>query len=337
MSKTYDLLNMGRSSIDLYSNDVGAPFEQITSFAAYVGGSPTNMGVGAQRLGLKTALLTAVGEDPVGDFILNFLNNEGVDTQFIPRKREHRTSAVVLGIEPPDKFPLVYYRENCADINLTVDDVLAAPVDDCRVFQFAGTNLSKEPSRSATMFAADVAQQAGARVVLDVDFRPDQWHDVRAFGVQIRAVLPLVDVVIGTEDEINAAMLTDTGDMQLTHSQVSDTKVKGDSALSIRRMLEAGVTAVVEKVGAQGARIHLSDGTVIEAPGYPVDIYNILGAGDAFGGGFLYGYVNGWDWYKSARLGNACGAIVVTKHGCANFMPTMAEVEAFVEPLGGLE
>lgn len=337
MSKTYDLLNMGRSSIDLYSNDVGAPFEQITSFAAYVGGSPLNMGVGAQRLGLKTALLTAVGEDPVGDFILNFLNNEGVETQFIPRKREHRSSAVVLGIEPPDKFPLVYYRENCADINLTVDDALAAPLDDCRVFQFAGTNLSKEPSRSATMFAADVAQQAGARVVLDVDFRPDQWHDVRAFGVQIRAVLPLVDVVIGTEDEINAAMLTDTQDMQLTHSQVSDTKVKGDSTLSIRRMLEAGVTAVVEKVGAQGARVHVSDGTIIEAPGYPVDIYNILGAGDAFGGGFLYGYVHGWDWYKSARLGNACGAIVVTKHGCANFMPTMAEVEAFVEPLGGLD
>lgn len=337
MSKTYDLLNMGRSSIDLYSNDVGAPFEQITSFAAYVGGSPLNMGVGAQRLGLKTALLTAVGEDPVGDFILNFLNNEGVETQFIPRKREHRSSAVVLGIEPPDKFPLVYYRENCADINLTVDDALAAPLDDCRVFQFAGTNLSKEPSRSATMFAADVARQAGARVVLDVDFRPDQWHDVRAFGVQIRAVLPLVDVVIGTEDEINAAMLTDTQDMQLTHSQVSDTKVKGDSTLSIRRMLEAGVTAVVEKVGAQGARVHVSDGTIIEAPGYPVDIYNILGAGDAFGGGFLYGYVHGWDWYKSARLGNACGAIVVTKHGCANFMPTMAEVEAFVEPLGGLD
>ncbi|MEL7234660.1 MAG: PfkB family carbohydrate kinase, partial [Chloroflexota bacterium] len=88
--KTYDLLNMGRSSIDLYSNDVGTPFVNIGSFAAYVGGSPTNISVGAHRLGLKTALLTAVGGDPVGDFILNFLNNEGVETKFIPRKPGNR-------------------------------------------------------------------------------------------------------------------------------------------------------------------------------------------------------------------------------------------------------
>jgi 5-dehydro-2-deoxygluconokinase len=336
MTKTYDSLHMGRSSIDLYSNDVGTPFVDINSFAAYVGGSPTNISVGGKRLGLKTALLTAVGVDPVGDFILNFLNKEGVVTEFIPRKKEHRSSAVVLGIEPPDKFPLVYYRDNCADINLTIDDVLAAPVTDCKVFQFAGTNLSKEPSRSATMFAAEQARQAGAKIVLDVDFRPDQWHDVRAFGVQIRAVLPLVDVVIGTEDEINAAMLADPRQMKLTHSQVSDTKVAGDSRSNIEKMLLHNLEAVVEKVGSEGAKIHLPTGEVIQAPGFPVEIYNILGAGDAFGGGFIYGYVNDWGWYKSARLGNACGAIVVTKHGCANFMPTLAEVEEFVKPYGGL-
>lgn len=337
MTKTYDTLHMGRSSIDLYSNDVGTPFSQITSFAAYVGGSPTNISVGGRRLGLKTALLTAVGDDPVGTFILDFLNNEGVVTEFIPRKVENRTSAVVLGIEPPDKFPLVYYRDNCADIHLTIDDVLNAPVSQCKVMQFAGTNLSKEPSRSATMFAAEQAKKAGAKVVLDVDFRPDQWHDVRAFGVSIRAVLPLVDVVIGTEDEINAAMLDDPSKMSLTHSQISDTKVTGDSRANIQQMLAHNIEAVVEKVGAEGAKIHLPDGTVTDAPGFPVEIYNILGAGDAFGAGFLYGYVNDWGWYKSARLGNACGAIVVTQHGCANFMPTLDEVLRFVEPYGGLD
>lgn len=337
VSKTYDLLDMGRSSIDLYANDVGSPFVDITSFAAYVGGSPTNISVGARRLGLKTALLTAVGQDPVGDFILHFLEAEGVETAFIPRKPEHRTSAVILGIEPPDKFPLVYYRDNCADINLTIDDVLAAPIHDCKVFQFAGTNLSKEPSRSATLFAAEQARKAGAKVVFDIDFRPDQWHDIRAFGVQVGAALRLVDVAIGTEDEINAAMLSDVRQMQLTHSQVSDTRVEGDTRHAVLRMLAGGLDAVVEKVGAEGARIHLPDETIIDAPGFPVEIYNILGAGDAFGGGFLYGYVNEWGWYRSARLGNACGAIVVTKHGCANFMPTMDEVLAFAVPYGGLD
>lgn len=334
---TYDSLHMGRSSIDLYSNDVGAAFPEITSFAAYVGGSPTNISVGGQRLGLKTALLTAVGTDPVGDFILNFLNKEGVETRFIPRKTQHRSSAVVLGIEPPDRFPLVYYRDNCADINLNIDDVIASPIRDCKVFQFAGTNLSKEPSRSATMFAVEEAKQAGAKIILDVDFRPDQWHDVRAFGVQIRAVLPLVDLVIGTQDEINAAMLDDPRKMNLSHSQVSDTKVEGDSRHNIEKMLENRLEAVVEKVGSEGAKIHLPSGEIVHAGGFPVEIYNILGAGDAFGGGFIYGYINGWSLYKSARLGNACGAIVVTKHGCANFMPTFDEVMAFVAPYGGLE
>ena len=103
-------------------------------------------------MGLKTALLTAVGEDPVGDFILNFLDQEGVETRYIPRKPGRRSSAVVLGIEPPDKFPLVYYRDNCADNALTIDDVLATPIAESRVFEFAGTNLSQEPSRSATLF-----------------------------------------------------------------------------------------------------------------------------------------------------------------------------------------
>jgi len=331
---------MGRSSIDLYSNDVGAPFTEIKSFAAYVGGSPTNISVGARRLGLRTALLTGLGEDPVGDFLLDFLKKEDVETAFIHRKPGHRTSAVVLGIEPPDRFPLVYYRDNCADIELTIDDVLAAPVADSHVLQFAGTNLSKEPSRSATLFAAELANQAGTVVVLDIDFRPDQWHDPRAFGVSVRSVLPLVDIVIGTEDEINAAMLSDPRQIHLSHSQVSDTKVSGDTEAAIHTLLSLGPRALLQKRGEEGVRVHLSEpGSAmrqIDAPGFPVEVYNILGAGDAFAAGFLFGYVRGWGWYKSARLGNACGAIVVTKHGCANFMPTYDEVMAFVESRGGL-
>lgn len=339
--RRYDTLHIGRSSIDLYANDIGASFTDIKSFAAYVGGSPTNISVGVRRLGLRSALLTGLGEDPVGDFILKFLEPEGVETQFIQRKPGHRTSAVVLGIEPPDRFPLVYYRDNCADIEITIDDVLSAPVADSRILQFAGTNLSKEPSRSATIFAAELAQQVGTEVVLDIDFRPDQWHDPRAFGVAVRSVLRLVDIVIGTEDEINAAMLSHVSQMSLTHSQVSDTRVSGDVKSAGSALLTLGPKALIQKRGAEGARVHVreADGSSrqIDVPGFPVDVYNILGAGDAFAAGFLCGYVKGWDWYRSARLGNACGAIVVTKHGCANFMPSMPEVEEFAQAYGGLQ
>jgi 5-dehydro-2-deoxygluconokinase len=334
VSKSYQLVCMGRSSLDLYSNDVGAPFPEITSFAAYVGGSPTNVCVGAQRLGLKTALLTAVGEDPVGEFILKFLRDEGIETRFIPEKPTARSSAVVLGIEPPDRFPLVFYRDNCADIQLDIDDVLAAPLQDTQVFQFAGTNLCLEPSRSATLLAAERARQAGAKVVLDVDFRPGQWHDVRAFGVAIRSALRLVDVVLATEDELQAALMVDKNQMLLTHSQESDTRVGGDGPRAIKTVLGLGPQALVLKTGSEGAQVHLKTGRAVHVPGFPVEVQNILGAGDAFAGGFLYGYAQGWDWNRAVRFGNACGAIVVTRHGCANFMPTFREVQDFLGRFG---
>jgi 5-dehydro-2-deoxygluconokinase len=331
----FDLITMGRSSIDLYANEVGAAFIDIKSFAAYVGGSPTNIAVGARRLGLAAAVLTAVGEDPVGDFILQFLKKEGVETSYIPRKPGTRTSAVVLGIEPPDKFPLVYYRDNCADNELSIDDVLRTPIGQCRVFEFSGTGLSKEPSRSANLFAAEQAKAAGALVVLDVDFRPNQWHDARAFGVTVRSALPLVDIVLGTEDECKAVTLTDPAHVNVSHSQISGARVAGDLAQAVEAMRRRGPRAIVVKRGEKGATVFETNKAPIDVPGFPVEIYNVLGAGDAFAAGFIYGLVKGWDYYKAARMGNAGGAIVVTRHGCANFMAFEEEALQFIQERGG--
>ncbi len=333
--ETFDLITLGRSSIDLYSNDVGAAFVDIKSFAAYVGGSPTNIAVAAQRLNLKTALITAVGQDPVGDFILHFLNTEGVETAFIPRKPSARSSAVILGIEPPDKFPLVFYRDNAADIQLTIEDVRAAPLERCRAFEFAGTNLSKDPLRSATIFAIDEARRAGATIFFDLDFRADQWHDPRAYGLNVRTVLPATDVAIGTEEEVLAAMLADPADLKIRHSQMSAPEIQGDVDSAIAKILARGPSTLVVKRGAMGATVFQEDRVPLNVPGFPVEIYNVLGAGDAFAGGLIYGVLQGWDWYKAARLGNACGAIVVTRHGCANFMAYEDEVMAFIDEHGG--
>ena len=333
--RQFDILSMGRSSIDLYSNDIGAPFREIKSFAAYVGGCPTNIAVGTRRLGLRSALLTAVGEDPVGDFVLHFLETEGVATSFIPRKPGHRTSAVILGIEPPDKFPLVFYRDNCADIELTIDDVAAAPVSQSRILLLTGTGLSREPSRGATFFAAKQARACDTRVVFDLDFRPDQWSDAQAFGVTVRSILPLVDIVIGTADEAKAAALQDGVSVSVEHSQVSGARVSGDVEKALENILGLGPKALALKRGGDGTTIYLAGGERIEAATFPVEVQNVLGAGDAFASGFVYGYLNGWDWYRAARMGNACGAIVVTQHGCANFMPYEQQVMSFIDEHGG--
>lgn len=330
MKRKFDVLSMGRSLMDLYANEVGAAFPHVKNFAAYVGGCPTNISVGTRRLGLRTALLTAVGDDLVGDFVMNFLAQEGVVTGCSPRKPGRRTSAVMLAMESPDSFPLVAYRDNCADTELTIDDAHAAPIAESTVLVITGTGLTREPSRSATFYAAERARACGTKVFLDLDFRAAYWHDARAYAAAIRAALRLVDVVIGTADEVNIAA-SDGGGRTVLSAEVT-----GDSLRDrIEDMLTCGPEAVVMKRGAQSTFVYVRGGEIVEAAPFAVEVYNSLGAGDAFASGFIYGRLQGWDWYKAARIGNACGAIIVTRHGCANFMPYEHEVLNFIAEHGG--
>jgi 5-dehydro-2-deoxygluconokinase len=333
--KLYDVITYGRSSIDLYSADIGAPFVEIRSFNAYVGGSPLNIAVAAKRLGLRSALLTGIGCDQVGDFLLHFLENEGIETRFLFRKPDSRTSAVILGIQPPYNFPLVFYRENCSDTKVTIDDVIAADIGTCRLFEISATALSKEPSRSAGFFAAEEACRHDVPILIDLDFRADQWHDPRSYGVTARAFLRSCRIALGTEEEILATMLSNPNQIRIRNQQISAPEIRGDVDAAIRAIMALGIEALIVKRGTRGSSVFLRDGSVIDVPGFPVEVLNILGAGDAFAGGFIYGYLHGWNWYKSARMGNACGAIVVTRHGCANFMPYEQEALDFIASRGG--
>jgi len=333
--KQYDVITYGRSSIDLYSNNIGSPFEEIREFGAFVGGSPLNIAVGARRLGLRSALLTAVGNDMVGKFLLSFLKKEGVETAFIPVKDNSRTSAVLLGIEPPDNFPLVYYRDNCADSRITIDDVMKADIAGARLLEVSATALNIEPSRSAAFFAAEQAVEHGVPVLVDLDFRADQWHDPRAYGVTARAFLQHCSLALGTEEEILATMLKDPAQIRIRNQQISAPEISGDIDASIAAILKKGVNTLIVKRGNKGSSVFLRDGSVTNVPGFRVEVVNVLGAGDAFAAGVIYGYLQGWDWYRTCRMGNACGAILVTKHGCANFNPTLTEALRFIESQGG--
>ena len=313
---TYDVLAIGRSSIDLYAHEIGRAIADVRSFDAYVGGCPTNVSVGTRRLGLRSALLTAVGDDQVGDFVTAFLEREQVETRFIPRKPGRRTSAVILTIQPPDRFPLTFYRDNCADRALTIDDVKRAPVAESRVVFVTGTGLSHEPARAATLAAAATARAAQVPVVVDIDYRPDQWDDAAIFSAQMQALLRSATLAVGTEEELAAA-------------SGSNDVARGADAL-----LASGIEALIIKRGARGATVFRRDRPAADVAPFPIVVLNVLGAGDAFASGFLYGYLQGWPLERAVRIGNACGAIVVTRHGCANFMPTLDEVSAFVADRG---
>jgi 5-dehydro-2-deoxygluconokinase len=310
--RRYDVLCMGRSCIDLYAHEIGVPITGVRSFDAYVGGCATNVSVGTRRLGLRTALLTAVGTDQVGDFVLNFLNREGVDTQFIPRLPERRTSAVILTIQPPDRFPLTFYRDNCADIGLTIEHVRCAAVDGSRLVFLTGTGLSVEPSRTATMYAAEAARTGGSAVLLDVDYRPTLWPSAEAFGVHIRSLASMADLAVGTEEELQAA----TGE--------------ADTQRAVERLLVGHLQLFILKRGGAGCTVYRRNSGPSNVPPFRIEVLNVLGAGDAFASGFIYGHLQGWSAEQAARFGNAVGAIVVTRHGCANFMPTLDEVHAFM-------
>jgi 5-dehydro-2-deoxygluconokinase len=312
----YDVIAVGRSSIDLYAHEIGRAIADVRSFDAYLGGCPTNVSVGTRRLGLRSLLLTAVGDDQVGDFIVASLDREGVETRFITRKIGRRTSAVILTIQPPDKFPLTFYRDNCADRALTSDDVARAPVGESGVVFVTGTGLSHQPGRDATRLVAETARAAGVPIVVDIDYRPDQWDSPSEFACEVQALLRTATLAVGTEEEIAAA------------AQAADHRDAVD------RLLATGLRALVVKRGARGATIRQPDAAPIDVAPFRVDVLNVLGAGDAFASGFLYGYLQGWPLARAARLGNACGAIIVTRHGCANFMPTLDEVAAFLAARG---
>jgi len=327
--KSIDLLAIGRSSIDLYGEQVGGRLEDMGSFAKYVGGSPTNTAIGASRLGLKTALLTRVGADHMGRFIREQLVREGVDVEGVISDADRLTALVILGIRDRETFPLIFYRENCADMAISPDDVDEAQVRAARAVLINGTHLSQAGVFEASMKAASLARASGGKVVFDVDYRPVLWgltardmgedrfvaHD--AVTEILQRVLPVCDLVVGTEEEIHIL-----GGSTDTIAALRAVRERTDGLLVCKRGPK-GCSAFPDAIPD-----NLDAGVV--GPGFDVEVFNVLGAGDAFMSGFLRGWLRDLPLERCCEIANAAGAIVVSRHGCAPAMPTWIEMEAFL-------
>ncbi|MDB5470566.1 MAG: iolC [Caulobacter sp.] len=327
--KTLDLIAIGRSSVDLYGQQAGGRLEDMASFAKYVGGSPTNTAIGAARLGLKAGLVTRVGADHMGRFIEEQLVREGVDTGGVVSDPDRLTALVILGIRDRETFPLIFYRENAPDMALTEADIDADWIGRSRSVVLSGTHLSQPGVLAASLKAARLAKANGARVVLDIDYRPVLWGlTAREAGENrfvandkvtavLQQVLPLCDLIVGTEEEI--------------HILGGATDTIG-ALRNIRRISQA---LLVCKRGADGCSAFpgpipdsLGDGVV--GRGFRIEVFNVLGAGDAFMAGFLRGWLRDLALEKCCEIANAAGAIVVSRHGCAPAMATWPEMEHFL-------
>ena len=324
-----DLVCIGRTSVDLYAEQDGSRLEDVQSFRKYVGGSATNIAVGTARLGVKSAMLTRVGEEQMGRFVRKTLAENGVDVSQVRYDPEKLTPYVLLAVRAIEDFPRLFAYGDAADLAVEEGDVDPDFVASSKALLVTGTPLSRPKARAASLKAIEAARRGGTRVVFDLDYRPVFWgvasHEqggemfVASEEVTevYRSVLPDCDLVVGTEEEVRIA------------GGSTETR---EALRSIRGL--SGATIVL-KVGAMGAIVFpgeipadLEDS--VEVPGFPVEVFNSVGAGDAFMSGFLSGWLREEPLEECLRLGNACGAIVVSRHGCSPAMPTTEELEYFL-------
>jgi 5-dehydro-2-deoxygluconokinase len=324
-----DLITIGRSSVDLYGAQIGGRLEDMGGFNKYIGGSPTNIACGTARLGLRSAVITGVGDEHMGRFIREELAREGVDTRGVKIDPDRLTALVLLGIRDQESFPLIFYRENCADMGLTVDDIDPDFIKQARAVVATGTHLSHPQVEAATLKALTTARGAGLLTALDIDYRPNLWGvaghgdgenrfvESASVTAKLQASLHLFDLIVGTEEEFHIAGGTT------------------DTIAALRAVRAVSGAALVCKRGADGAVAFTGDipETLDEGQtgaGFAIEVFNVLGAGDGFMSGLLKGWLDGEDWPTALKYANACGAFAVSRHGCTPAYPSWKELQFFL-------
>jgi 5-dehydro-2-deoxygluconokinase len=327
--KSLDVITIGRSSVDLYGAQVGGRLEDMGSFQKYIGGSPTNMAAGTARLGLKSALITRVGDEHMGRFIREELAREGVDVRGVRTDPERLTALVLLGIRDQHQFPLIFYRENCADMALCEDDIDESFIAEARSVVATGTHLSHPRTEAAVLKALTLARKHGAQTALDIDYRPNLWGlaghgagesrfiESAAVTAKLQSTLHLFDLIVGTEEEFHIAGGTT------------------DTVAALRAVRAVSNATLVCKRGPMGAVAFtgaipdsLDEGE--SGPGFPIEVFNVLGAGDGFMSGLLKGWLDGEPWPVALKYANACGAFAVSRHGCTPAYPSWEELQFFL-------
>ena len=323
-----DLITIGRSSVDLYGAQIGGRLEDMGSFDKYIGGSPTNIACGTSRLGLRSAVITGVGDEHMGRFIIEQLQREGVETSGVKIDPDRLTALVLLGIRDEEQFPLIFYRENCADMGLCENDIDPDFIRSARAVVATGTHLSNPQVEAATIKALKIARDEGLQTALDIDYRPNLWGvaghgdgesrfvESAAVTKKLQSTLHLFDLIVGTEEEFHIAGGS-------TNTIEALRAVRGVSAATL--VCKRGAAGAVAFTG--DIPDSLDEGEA--GPGFPIEVFNVLGAGDGFMSGLLKGWLDGEAWPVALKYANACGAFAVSRHGCTPAYPSWEELQFF--------
>ncbi len=325
-----DVITMGRCSVDLYGQQIGARLEDVASFAKSVGGSPSNIAIGTARLGLKSGLITRVGDEQMGRFVLEQMAREGVSTQGIATDKQRLTALVLLGVENDKTFPLIFYRDNCADSALDESDVDENFILSAGALLVTGTHFAKANTDAAQRKAMAIAKKHGRKIIIDIDYRPNLWGLAgHAAGEEryiksdkvtahLQSILADCDLIVGTEEEVHIAGGSE------------------DTLEALRKIRSYSKGTIVLKRGPMGCVVYpaaipssLEEGII--GQGFPIEVYNVLGAGDAFMSGFLRGWLKGESFETCATWANACGAFAVSRLLCSPEYLTWVEMQYFLK------
>jgi 5-dehydro-2-deoxygluconokinase len=299
-----DVAVLGRVGIDLYPNQLRTPLREVRTYTRYVGGFAGNVATGLARLGLTPAIVSRVGPDPHGEFVRDFLTAEGVDVRFLGVDDHLMTPPTFCEVWPPDRFPITFYRYPTApDWQLAPEDFDAEEVAAAPYLLATGTGLAQSPSRETTLSALSGHE---GTTIFDLDWRPTLWDRAEDYGELARTASAQVDIVIGNEEEVQAAA--------------------GEPSA----LLELGVRTLVLKRGERGVLL-FHEGRELDVPGHPVEVVNGLGAGDAFVATFAQSLHAGLPLEEAARRGSVAGAMVAAQLACSEAMPTLQELEAELE------
>jgi 5-dehydro-2-deoxygluconokinase len=288
-----DAVVIGRVGIDLYPNQLETPLSEVREYTRFVGGFAGNVATGLARLGVNVAIVSRVGAEGHGDFVRAWLAGEGVDVRFLATDSYWPTPPTFCEVWPPDRFPITFYRRPTApDWQLSPDDFDEKEVAEAKLLYATGTGLAQSPSRETTLAALRAHR---GTTIFDLDWRPTLWDEPDAYPALAAEAVAAADIVIGNEEEVEASEVTD-------------------------------VPTLVLKRGERGATVY-DRGEETEVPGFPVEVINGLGAGDAFAAALGHSLLQGFTLAEAARRGNVAGALVASRLACSEAMPRLVEIE----------
>ncbi|MGL5446447.1 MAG: 5-dehydro-2-deoxygluconokinase [Rhabdaerophilum sp.] len=316
--KDLDLICIGRVSVDLYGQQIGGRLEDMASFAKSVGGCPANIAIGTARLGLKSALVSRVGDEAMGRFVREQLGRERVNVEGLKTDPSRLTALALLGMRDEQQCPRVSYRTESADDAMDEGDIDKALISRARAVLVTGSYFAKPASDAAQRKAMRLAQENGAKIILDIDYSPAGWalagQADDAFAKALLTILPECDLIAGTEEDLQRA------------GGVSDTL---EALRAIRKLAPRAL--IIAKRGAQGClafpkAIPGSMEQGVQGPSFSVEVYNALGASDALLAGFLSSWLRDEPLETCCQYANACAAIAVSRLMCSPEFPSAAEL-----------